>query len=240
MLIAWLLLPAASKSETHRLESARVHTGWLPDFRPVLANRSAVAYSAAYCVHTWEMNALRGWSVAFLAFVAGTTTTTLSDFWLTPVIVATAMGLLGTGASVLGNEVAIAFGRARLVRAAMLLGALLAVATGVLGAQSYALAATGVLLYAMVIWLDSSALTAGAAGNAEPHRRGATLALHSMLGYAGGFVGPVMMGWLLDINGGMSTMGWIIAFAHLSVVGLIGRMLFAYLGPGSVTGDQPR
>ena len=49
-----------------------------------------------------------------------------------------------------------------------------------------------------------------------------------------------MMGWLLDISGGMSVTGWIIAFAHLSVIGLIGRMLFTRLRPGSVAGDQPR
>lgn len=240
LLIAWLALPAAPRSASSLPTDPPLPTSWLPDFRPVLANRSAVAYSAAYCVHTWEMNALRGWSVAFLAFVAGNTSSTLADGWMTPVIVVTAMGLLGTAASVIGNEVAMAYGRARLVRAAMLLGAALAILVGLLGTQSYALASTGVLLYAIVIWLDSSALTAGAAGNADPRRRGATLALHSMLGYAGGFVGPVMIGWLLDINGGMSAQGWIIAFAHLSVIGLIGRMLFAHLGPGSVAGDQPR
>ena len=34
---------------------------------------SAAAYSLTYCVHTLEMNALRGRSVAFLAFVAAST-----------------------------------------------------------------------------------------------------------------------------------------------------------------------
>ena len=34
--------------------------GALLDFRPILRNRSALAYSLAYCVHTWEMSALRG------------------------------------------------------------------------------------------------------------------------------------------------------------------------------------
>ena len=58
----------------------------------------------------------------------------------------------------------------------------------------------------------SSSLTAGAAGTAEPSRRGATLAVHSSLGYAGGFVGPLMMGWTLDLSGGMSTMGWGLSF----------------------------
>src|SRR5256884_5309478 len=38
-------------------------------FRPIFRNRSALAYSVAYCVHTWEMSALRGWVVAFLTFV---------------------------------------------------------------------------------------------------------------------------------------------------------------------------
>ena len=36
------------------------------DFGPVLRNRSAMAYAIGYCVHTLEMNALRGWGVAFL------------------------------------------------------------------------------------------------------------------------------------------------------------------------------
>ena len=35
------------------------------DFRPVLRNRSAMAYAIVYAVHTLEMNALRGWGVAF-------------------------------------------------------------------------------------------------------------------------------------------------------------------------------
>src|SRR5882762_2026736 len=44
--------------------------GGLLDFRPILRNRSALAYSVAYCVHTWEMSALRGWVVTFLTFTA--------------------------------------------------------------------------------------------------------------------------------------------------------------------------
>ena len=69
----------------------------------------------------------------------------------------------------------------------------------------YWLAATHCCVaYGFVIWLDSSSLTAGTAGTAEPSRRGATLAVHSMLGYAGGFVGPLLIGFVLDAFGGMS------------------------------------
>jgi MFS family permease len=240
LLIAWLALPAANTDRGLSKSASIFSRPWLPDFRPVLANRAALAYSAAYCVHTWEMSALRGWSVAFLAYVASNASAEMTSGmdWLTPVLVTTAMGLLGTAASVFGNEIAMAYGRARAVRGAMLAGALVAIVIGTLGAQSYVFAVIGVLIYGMVIWFDSASLTVGAAGNADPQRRGVTLALHSMLGYAGGLMGPVLMGWLLDINGGMSVQGWIVAFAHLSALGLIGRMLFTRMGPGSVVGDQ--
>jgi hypothetical protein len=32
-----------------------------------------MAYAVAYCAHTWEMNALREWAVAFLTYVATAT-----------------------------------------------------------------------------------------------------------------------------------------------------------------------
>lgn len=211
-------------------------TGALFDFRPVLRNRSAMAYALAYCAHTWEMNSLRGWAVAFLAYVAATTGGMSS--WLGPTIVATTMGLVGTAASVAGNEVSIRLGRQRLVRLAMLSCVVCAAGVGFLGPRSYPLAAALVLAYGLLIWLDSSSLTAGAAGSADPDRRGATLALHSMAGYAGGFVGPVALGWILDRAGGMSSLGWGLAFLHISGVVLLGRVAFVLLAPRDLVGDR--
>jgi MFS family permease len=234
-LIAWRLVPPAPREPAAAARPGSF-SGWLPDFRPVIANRAALAYSAAYCVHTWEMNALRGWAVAFLAFVAAGAGG--GPAWLGPVAMATVMGLLGTGASVLGNELAVRLGRRRLVRGAMLASALTALLLGAAGAAGYPAAAAGVVLYAVLVWLDSSSLTAGAAGNAPPGRRGATLALHSMLGYGGGLVGPVVMGLVLDAAGGMSVRAWSLAFAHLALAGLLGRMLFSRLGPGALRGDR--
>ena len=45
-----------------------------------------MAYAFAYCVHTLEMNALRGWGVAFLGFVATHTGTHVARCW-SPTIV---------------------------------------------------------------------------------------------------------------------------------------------------------
>ncbi len=99
--IAWLTVALAVPA---RPAPARTSAA-LFDFRPVLRNRSAVAYSLAYCVHTLEMNALRGWGVAFLTWVAASTG--LSAGLLSPAVVITVLGLLGTAMSVLGNEASI-------------------------------------------------------------------------------------------------------------------------------------
>ena len=232
-LIGWLIVLIWAPPR----ERARAHDGGaLFDFRPVLRNRSAMAYALAYCAHTWEMNALRGWVVAFLAYVIVATGD--GGTWVGPTVVATVMGFIGTWTSVVGNELSIRLGRQRLVRLAMLSCAVMAAGIGFLGSRSYPLAAALVLAYGVLIWLDSSSLTAGAAGSADPSRRGATLALHSMAGYAGGFVGPIIIGWILDRSGGMSPVAWGLAFLHIAVIGLLGRFAFVDLAPRDLVGDR--
>jgi len=210
----------------------------LLDFRPILRNRSALAYSLAYCVHTWEMSALRAWVVAFLTFAAAGSA---AGAWtaLAPATVASVMGLLGVWASVWGNELSIRLGRRRFILGTMLVSAALAGVIGFSAALPYAGAAALVLLYAILIWADSSSLTAGSAGSAEPGRRGATLAVHSTLGYAGGFLGPLAFGAALDLFGSASVLGWGIAFGHVTVALLLGALAFVWLRPADLAGDRP-
>jgi predicted MFS family arabinose efflux permease len=209
--------------------------GALFDFRPVLRNRSAMAYAIAYCLHTFEMSALRGWGVAFLAFVA---TATGSGAGMSPTTTLMLFGLIGTLASVLGNEAAILFGRRRLVALAMIGSAACALVLATWGAQSYHLAVILILIYAPIIWLDSSSLTAGTAGTAEPARRGATLAVHSMLGYIGGFVGPLAVGWILDFRSADADAGWASAFTGIAVLMALALVLFLAMRPRSLEGDR--
>lgn len=208
----------------------------LLDFRPVLRNRSALAYSLGYCVHTWEMNTLRAWVVTFLVFVA--VQNNAHDLWLSPTLIATVMGLLGVWASVFGNELSRRLGRGRFILIVMIASMVLAATVGFSGAIAYNVAAGLVLVYAALIWADSSSLTAGAVGSAAPGQRGATLAVHSTLGYAGGFVGPLVLGIVLDAVGGESHLAWGLAFVHVAVIMSVGVLAMLLLKPRDLAGDR--
>jgi predicted MFS family arabinose efflux permease len=233
--LAWLLVSLSVPSRAQPAQPAS--DGYrLFDFRPVFRNRSAMAYSLGYCIHTLEMNALRGWGVAFLGYVAVSTGATGS--LLSPTFVLTALALIGTAASVLGNEAAIRLGRRRLIGFAMLASVVVGGSIGFVGTLSYPVAVGLLLLYGLIVWLDSSSLTAGSAGTADPARRGATLAVHSTLGYAGGFVGPLMVGIILDLAGGMSRAAWGAAFLAVAILMLLALVAFWLIRPRELAGDR--
>jgi len=233
--LAWAIVALGAPAARASRQPAAAGPG-LFDFRPVLANRSSMAYGIAYAVHTLEMNALRGWGVAFLGYVAAASGG--GSAVLSPPVVLTLLSLLGTAASVMGNEASIRIGRRRLISLAMLGSALLASLIGYLGSGSYAVAAGLLLLWGMVTWLDSSSLTAGAAGTADPARRGATLAVHSSLGYGGGFLGPLVVGLLLDAAGGMSPYGWTVAFGSIGLMMIVALLVFRAMRPRELEGDR--
>jgi MFS family permease len=203
-------------------------SGFLLDFRPVLRNRRAMAWIVGYTVHTWELAALRAWAVTFLTV---TMARLGSLTWLpSPAAIFTLAGLAGVAISVTGNETAQRYGRNRVVLGAMLTAAALSLGTGWTTSVSVALAIAAVFLWNMAIYFDSSALTAGTVQAADPHLRGATMGLHSMSGYGGGFIGPLGVGFILDLSGGNSVTGWGLAFGHIAVIALMGLFILRKLG----------
>jgi predicted MFS family arabinose efflux permease len=233
--LAWLLIAVAMPPRPHKPVAAPGAPA-LFDFHPVLKNRSAMAYAIAYGLHTLEMSALRGWGVAFLAYVAASTGAAGNA--LSPATTLTILGLMGTFASLAGNEAAIYFGRRALIATAMAGSVALAALLALFGAQSYPVAVMLMLLYGVAIWLDSSSLTAGTAGTAEPSQRGATLAVHSSLGYFGGFIGPLAIGWVLDLAGGNSNAAWAGAFWVLAATMLGALLIFLGMRPRGLAGDK--
>ena len=203
-------------------------SGALLDFRPVFRNRRAMAWIVGYTVHTWELAALRAWGVTFLTV---TIARLGAPAWLpSPAVLFTLAGLAGVAISVTGNETAQRYGRNRVVLGAMLTAAALSLATGWTTGVSVALAIAAVFVWNMAIYIDSSALTAGTVQAADPHLRGATMGLHSMSGYGGGFIGPLGVGLVLDLLGGNSVTGWGLAFGHIAVITLMGLFILRKLG----------
>ena len=211
--------------------------GRLLDFKPVFRNRSAMAYAVGYCVHTWEMFVVRSWAVTFLVFTAAQSGERINFF--IPTVVAMLMELVGTVMSVVGNELAVRIGRQRWILTVMVCCMGISLIVGFSAAWGYGIATAICLLYNALIYADSASLTAGTVGCAEPGRRGATLAIHAMMGYGGGFVGPLVMGILLDRLGGESVLNWGLGFAHLAVIMLVGPAAFAILKPRDISGDRP-
>jgi len=226
-LLALLIGAAAMPRGAPHRDPGRSPTALL-DFRPVLRNRAAMAWIAGYTVHTWELAVLRAWGVTFLAAAIAWHG---APAWLPgPSAIFTAAGLLGIAVSLTGNEVAQRFGRLRVVTVAMGAGAVFALLTGFSALVSAPLAALCVLTWNAAIYLDSSALTAGTVQAADKDRRGATMGLHSMCGYAGGFLGPIIVGIALDLAGPNDAVGWALAFGHVAPVTLIGLWVLRRLG----------
>ncbi len=202
-----LLLVQPGAPETGRSSEARRTL----DFRPVFRNRAAMAFILGYTGHTWELFALRSWLVAFLvqaAALAGQGADIAQASWLSTAIV-----LLSALASIYGAEMAVRADRRRVIGRIMALSVSVAALTGFsAGLPLYAVAAL-CLLYHMVIMGDSAALTGGAVATSPPDQRGATLAVHSILGFSGAFLGPLAVGAVLDLAGGeTSRLAWGLAF----------------------------
>jgi len=213
-LIAALVVPGAAPKPT------AAPLRMLLDYRPVFRNRPAMAWIAGYTVHTWEMAVLRAWGVTFFATAIAWHG---APEWLpTPTTLFTCAGFVGVAISISGNEAAQRFGRLRIVVLAMSTAAALSVVAGWSAAISSTLAVLVVILWNAAIYLDSAALTAGTVAAADREKRGATMGLHSMCGYAGGFVGPPLAGFVLDLAGRDRLFGWGLAFGHLAVITLLG------------------
>ncbi len=195
------------------------HTEHPLDFRPVLRHRPVMGYVFGYVAHVWELLTVRSWLVAFLTFVAAREGGATG---LTPTQIATACAILAMVGSIGGADLALRFGRRQLCALAALLSGLMALGIGLASSWSYGCLAALLLFHSVAMQLDSAALTTGAIMEAEPGRRGLTIAVHSLLGFMGGFLGPLVFGWALDQGGGQDqAFAWTLAFGSVAVVSLL-------------------
>jgi len=194
----------------------------LLDFGPVLKNRPAMGYVLGYGAHCFELYGIRTWVVAFWAFVAMRYPDALP---FGPVTVSVAFAILAMPASIMGNEAALRFGRHPALNVLMTASAVVAVAIGFSVTASPVWLLALLLLYGLTVPADSGALTSGMAMAAQPDYRGATMAMHSTVGFGLSALGAWGAGVTLDLAGGPeSASGWHALFIFLGVSILFGPL----------------
>ena len=205
------------------------------DFRPVLRQREVRPYLFGYGVHCWELFGSRSWLVAFLVF-AQTQLPAGQAAAISPVVVAAVANLLGPPSSIVGNEIAMRFGRNRTVWIAMLASGAASCSLGWTAMLPWAAIAAAAFAHVMLMMGDSSAMTAAVVTRSDPRIRGATMALHSMLGFGCGFVSPLVFGAVLDLSGGNANpVAWRWAFLSLGILCVIYALRLAAAGKAAST-----
>jgi predicted MFS family arabinose efflux permease len=194
--------------------------GRLLDFGPVFRNTSAMGFVLGYGAHCFELYGIRTWLVAFWTFIV-VRNGNVSIF--TPVVVSVVFSLLAMPASILGNELALKFGRHRAITAVMFSSAMVALLIGAFADKSPWLLLPLLLAYAFTVPADSGALTSGMTMAADGRYRGATMAMHSTVGFSLSALGAWAVGVALDLAGGpANATGWMAAFTVLATGILLG------------------
>ena len=194
------------------------------DFRPVLRCRAAMAFVLGYTVHNFELFVVRSWIVAYLVFAASLRPDSAAGWWSAAALAAL-FNIIGVPVSIFGNELALRFGRHRVIAAIMIASAAACMLAGLAPGWPFWAVVAVATLHSVLIIGESSALTAGAVGAAPAGYKGATMAVHSCLGFAGAFSGPVVFGFALQWAGGSQTQGaWLMAFVLTGAVMLLGPL----------------
>lgn len=202
-----------------KVRAARTAAPALLDFRPVLKLRSTRLYVLGYSLHNYELFGQRSWMVAFLVF-CGSLQAEGAGLPLAAATFAAIVNALGPVMSVCGNELALRFGRERMIFFFM----------GASGTLACVLGFTAPLPWLFVVLLmcvhygcmlgDSGALTSGVIASTPPEQRGATMAVYSLSGFTAAFLAPLVFGVVLDLAGGnQNVMAWGLAFASIGIFG---------------------
>ena len=183
-----------------------------------MRNGRLYAYFAAYFLHNAESSTMRAFVVGLLAFGLTQQPAAADSFWA-PTTLAAIANLLGLPGIVLANEITRFMRRDVLIAIVMMTSALIGIALGAAAVWPYWTLVALLLAYGLLVPADVGAINAGVVQAAGADSRGAALALHSVCGFTGAFLGPVVFGGMLDVAGGQDVAAaWPAAFAALAAL----------------------
>jgi predicted MFS family arabinose efflux permease len=223
VLLAWAALPHMNTGPPVERRGA------MPNFCRVLGNRNVLALTVGYTATIWGTAGLRQWIVVFLLFCVANQGGHATQGW-SMLIIGALVGLLGVPAGLYGNELSLRFGLRATAMGVFLVSALVNALFGFAAILPYRLVVALAMVAGFVVQGNFSNLTSSLLAVAEPRQRGATVAVYSCIGFAGGFIGALLFGLSLDWFGGTARLAaWVVAFGICAIACLIGAIATAIL-----------
>jgi MFS-type transporter involved in bile tolerance (Atg22 family) len=179
-----------------------------------------VAYVLGFAGNTWEVFAIRVWFVACLAW---TLRLPGNDIALPSLgVVAGLASLAGVPVSIAVAELAVRYRRSTVIVVTCLISTTVCLGLALTaGGNIYGVLVLLVLLQ-VTSFADVGALAGGAVVATNPAERGRALGLYAMTGFASGFLGPVVVGSVLEQFGGTeSSVAWTGAFMVMGLGSVI-------------------
>lgn len=231
--------PRTSRGRGHAEAQSRLADSL--DAAGAVRSPASAPHTLAYAAHNVELFAFRTWVVAFLTFSQGLQAPGTPGARWSATTIAALLNLASLPASVLGNEVATRVGRLRTLAAVMFASAAVAATLGFSAPLPFPLVLGVLVLYGVTIIADSATLTAGLVEVADAGRRGTTMAAHSLVGFLGAALGPVLFGAVLDTAGGETVpAAWGLAFATMGLAVATGPAAVWWLAGHGGHAQQPR
>jgi predicted MFS family arabinose efflux permease len=226
VLLAWVALPRMNT------EPLAERLGAIPNFRRVLGNRDVLVLTVGYTATIWGTSGLRQWIVVFLAFCVASQGDDVTQDW-SMLMTGALVGLLGVPAGLFGNEFSLRLGLRATAMGVFLASVLVNALFGFTAMLPYGAVIALAMLAGFVVQGNFSNLTSGLLAVADPRLRGATVAVYSCIGFAGGFIGTLLFGLSLDWFGGTRRLAaWVVAFGICATACLIGAIATAFLSSG--------
>jgi MFS family permease len=208
-LLAAVVIPFLPRPPSHAPREGRAG-----GFVDALGNKCFMGFAIGFAGNTWEVFSIRVWFVACLTWTLQLPGNELT--FLNPPVLSGIAALLGVPAGILVAELATTWGRAYSIVATCIVSGLVCLALALTAGGPIIPVLILLMLLQMTSFADVATLSVGAVTSVHPQRRGAAMAVYSLIGYLAGFAGSVTFGLFLGWFGGAnSSTGWFAAFLML-------------------------
>ena len=197
--------------------------------KEVLTNRPALLMITGYSAHTWELEAQRAWTPAFLVACYLALGSTRDSAIQAGAALSSVMYIMGFVSTLVAGTWSDRWGRTAVIMAMMAISISGSFSFGwLIGSPMAGVMIVG-LAYGFAVIAESPVYSSGLSELVSPNFLGTALALRSLIGFGIGAVAPTAFGLVLDLTNSGETQkafgylpqwGW--AFSMLGLVALIG------------------